>query len=130
MLFSSIPFLYYFLTAVILLYAVMPKKLKNYVLLFSSLFFYGWGGPSYLILMITSIILGYVYGLLIEKTKGTKASKVFVILSIVTSIGFLGYFKYADFFIENFNAVFGSEVPLLHVVLPIGISFYTFQIQG
>lgn len=128
MLFSSIPFLYYFLTAVILLYAVMPKKLKNYVLLFSSLFFYGWGGPSYLILMITSIILGYVYGLLIEKTKGTKASKVFVILSIVTSIGFLGYFKYADFFIENFNAVFGSEVPLLHVVLPIGISFYTFQI--
>ena len=128
MLFSSIPFLYYFLTAVILLYAVMPKKLKNYVLLFSSLFFYGWGGPSYLILMITSIILGYIYGLLIEKTKGTKASKGFVILSIVTSIGFLGYFKYADFFIENFNAVFGSQVPLLHVVLPIGISFYTFQI--
>ena len=128
MLFSSIPFLYYFLTAVIIVYAIMPKRLKNYVLLFSSLFFYGWGGPDYLILMITSIVLGYIYGLLIEKTKGTKASKGFVILSIVTSIGFLGYFKYADFFIENFNAVFGSEVPLLHVVLPIGISFYTFQI--
>ena len=128
MLFSSIPFLYYFLPAVILLYAVAPKKLKNTVLLLSSLFFYGWGEPKYVFLMVGTIFAGYILGLLTEKHKGTRLAKLWVALSAVISLGMLGYFKYADFFIENFNAVTSLSVPLLRIALPIGISFYTFQL--
>jgi len=127
-LFSSIPFLFYFLPIVLILYAIAPKCLKNAVLLLASLFFYAWGEPKYVILMIISIILGYVFGLLIEKYQGKIAAKVFLILSLVTSLGLLGYFKYTDFFITNFNAVTGLSIPLLRIALPIGISFYTFQI--
>ncbi len=128
MLFSSIPFLFYFLPIVILLYFAVPKKLKNLVLLLSSLFFYGWGEPRFLVFMLISIIQGYVFGLLIEKHQGTKRSKVFLTASVVLSLGLLGYCKYADFFITNFNALTGMSVPLLGIALPIGISFYTFQI--
>lgn len=128
MLFSSIPFLYYFLPCVLILYFVVPKCLKNTVLLLSSLVFYAWGEPKYVLLMAVSITLGYVFGLLIEIWRGTKLSKLFLILSIVTNLGLLGYFKYADFFIANFNAATGLSVPLLKIALPIGISFYTFQI--
>ncbi len=128
MLFSSIPFLYYFLPAVLILYFIAPKKLKNSVLLLSSLFFYAWGEPKYVFLMIASIILGYVWGLLIERFRGSKLSKLFMALSCVSGLGFLAYYKYADFFIENFNAVTGLSVPLLRIALPIGISFFTFQI--
>ena len=128
MLFSSIPFLYYFLPIVILLYAVAPKKLKNTVLLLSSLFFYGWGEPKYVFLMVGTIFIGYVLGLLTEKHRGTSLAKLWVTLSAVVSLGMLGYFKYADFFIENFNAVTSLSVPLLRIALPIGISFYTFQL--
>ena len=128
MLFSSIPFLYYFLPAVIILYFAVPKCLKNSVLLLSSLFFYGWGEPKYLIFMIISITQGYVFGLLIEKYHGRKRSKIFLTASVLFSLGMLGYCKYADFFIGNFNAVTGLSLPLLRIALPIGISFYTFQI--
>ncbi|MBQ7961451.1 MAG: MBOAT family protein [Clostridia bacterium] len=128
MLFSSIPFLYYFLPAVLILYFIAPKKLKNTVILLSSLFFYAWGEPKYVILMVVSIAIGYVLGLLIEKFRGKTVSKVFLIFSVIFSIGALGYFKYADFFISNFNAVTGLSVPLLRIALPIGISFYTFQL--
>ncbi len=128
MLFSSIPFLYYFLPIVILLYTVAPKKLKNTVLLLSSLFFYGWGEPKYVFLMLGTIFIGYVLGLLTEKHRGTFLAKLWVTLSAVVSLGMLGYFKYADFFIENFNAVTSLSVPLLKIALPIGISFYTFQL--
>ena len=128
MLFSSIPFLYYFLPAVFLLYFIAPKKLKNTVILLSSLFFYAWGEPKYVILMVISITVGYILGLLIEKFRGSALSKLFLALSVIFSIGALGYFKYADFFISNFNAVTGLSVPLLRIALPIGISFYTFQL--
>ena len=128
MLFSSIPFLFYFLPAVLILYFAVPKCLKNSVLLLSSLFFYGWGEPRYLIFMIIAITQGYVFGLLIERFKGKKISKVFLAASVIFSLGLLGYCKYADFFIENFSAVTGLSVPLLGIALPIGISFYTFQI--
>ena len=128
MLFSSIPFLYYFLPAVLILYFIAPKKLKNAVILLSSLFFYAWGEPKYVILMIASITIGYVLGLFIEKFRGKSASKIFLAVSVLFSIGALGYFKYADFFISNFNAVTGLSVPLLRIALPIGISFYTFQL--
>ena len=128
MLFSSIPFIFYFLPIVFLLYFASPKKLRNTVLFLSSLFFYGWGEPKFLIFMLISITQGYVFGLLIEKYHGMKRSKIFLVASVLFSLGMLGYYKYADFFIENFNALTGMSVPLLKIVLPIGISFYTFQI--
>lgn len=128
MLFSSITFLYYFLPAALIAYFLAPKKLKNTALLLSSLIFYAWGEPKYILLMAASILLGYIWGLLIEASAGTRRAKLFAALSAVTGLGLLGYFKYADFFIENFNAVTGLGTPLLKIALPIGISFYTFQI--
>ncbi len=128
MLFSSIPFLYYFLPAVLILYFAAPRKLKNTVLLISSLFFYGWGEPKYVFLMAFSIIAAYVFGLLIEKYRNRTSGKVLTAVSIAVSLSFLLYFKYTDFFIENFNRVFGTDTPLLKIALPVGISFYTFQI--
>ncbi len=128
MLFSSITFLYYFLPCVLILYFISPKVLKNTVLLIASLTFYAWGEPKYVVLMILSILCGYVCGLLIEKFRGKTGAKVTLWISAIVSLGFLGYFKYADFFIENFNAATGLSVPMLRLALPIGISFYTFQI--
>ncbi|MBR5527644.1 MAG: MBOAT family protein [Clostridia bacterium] len=128
MLFSGIPFLYLFLPLVLILYFIAPTKLKNFVLMLSSVFFYAWGERKYVIMLLLSVLFGYVFGLLIEKTRGKAASRLFLVLSVIQNLGFLCYFKYADFFIENFNAATGLSVPLLGVVLPIGISFYTFQI--
>ena len=128
MLFSSIPFLYYFLPIVLIVYFLAPKPLKNPVLLIASLVFYGWGEPKYVFLMVATVLLGYVFGLLIEKYRGKPLAKLFLVLSVLSSAFGLIYFKYADFFIENFNKVFGLSIPLLKLVLPIGISFYTFQI--
>ncbi len=128
MLFSSIPFLYYFLPCVIILYFAVPKCLKNSVILLSSLFFYAWGEPEYLIFMLISITQGYVFGILIERYHDRKWSKIFLAASVLISLGLLGYCKYADFFIRNFNAATGLSIPLLKIALPIGISFYTFQI--
>lgn len=128
MLFSSISFLYFFLPAVLILYLIVPKVLKNTVLLVSGLVFYAWGEPRYCIVMIVSILVGYVFGLLIEKFKGKKLSKLFMILSVGVDLGLLVYFKYVDFFITNFNSATGLSIPLLRIALPIGISFYTFQI--
>lgn len=128
MIFSSIPFLYYFLPAVLLLYFLVPKRLKNLVLLLSSLFFYGWGEPKYVVIMVISIVVGFVLGHLIEVFRGKGLSKVFLILSVIGAVCMLGYFKYMDFFITNINAVTGLSLPLLKIALPIGISFYLFQI--
>ncbi|MBQ3107817.1 MAG: MBOAT family protein [Firmicutes bacterium] len=129
MLFSSIPFLYYFLPVVLLLYFAVPKNFKNGILLIASLFFYAWGEPRNVIFMIISILCGYGCGLLIEKFRQRKGlSRLFLTLSVLICLGMLAYFKYVDFFIDNFNAVTGLSVPLLRIALPIGISFYTFQI--
>lgn len=131
MLFSSITFLYYFLPCTLILYFIVPKVLKNTVILAASLVFYGWGEPKYLILMLAAILQGYVFGILIEKFRKKHKSalpKLFLSLSVIVSLGMLGFCKYADFFIDNFNAVTGFSVPLLKIALPIGISFYTFQI--
>ncbi len=133
MLFSSIPFLYYFLPCTLLLYFIVPKSLKNLVLLFASLFFYAWGEPKFLLIMLLSILLGYIYGILIEtfnqpKYTSKKLSTLFLVLSLLTSIGTLAYYKYVDFFIKNTNALFGTSIALKKIALPIGISFYTFQI--
>lgn len=128
MLFSSIPFLYYFIPCTLVLYFATPKSMKNGTLFLASLFFYGWGEPKYLVFMLVSITQGYLFGLLIDKYRNRKRSKLFLTVSIILSLLLLGYFKYADFFIRNFNAVTGLSLPLLKIALPIGISFYTFQI--
>ena len=128
MLFSSITFLYCFLPCVLLLYFIVPNRMKNTVLLLASLFFYGWGEPKYLIFMLASVTQSYIAALLVERFRGTKIAKAALAISAVASLGLLAYCKYADFFIGNFNAVTGLSVPLLKVALPVGISFYTFQI--
>lgn len=112
----------------LILYAIAPKRAKNFVLLISSLFFYAWGEPKYVFLMLGTIICGYFLALVIEKWRGRPLSKFALILSAVLFLVALGIFKYADFFIRNFNAATGLSVPLLKIALPIGISFYTFQI--
>ena len=127
MLFSSIPFLYYFLPAVLICYFLVPRVLKNTVLLVFSLVFYGWGEPKLLFLMVFTILLFYGCGLAIGKAAQRKWKKVWLIVSITISVALLGLFKYADFFIDSFNAVTGLSVPLLKLALPVGISFYTFQ---
>lgn len=128
MLFSSITFLYCFLPCVLLVYFVVPDRLKNFTLLAASLIFYGWGEPKYLVFMLLSVTQSYIAALLVERFRGKKLAKLALALSAVASLGLLAYCKYADFFIENFNAVTGLSVPLLNIALPVGISFYTFQI--
>ena len=127
MLFSSIPFLYYFLPAVLIVYFLVPRAAKNAVLLVSSLLFYAWGEPKYVFLMIATIGLFYGCGLAIGKAKSQGWKKCWLIVSVVISLGLLAVFKYADFFVDSFNKVTGLSVPLLKLALPIGISFYTFQ---
>lgn len=129
MLFSSIPFLYTFLPCVLILYFLVPGCLKNTVLLLSSLFFYAWGEPRFVVFMVIAIVQGYVFGLLAEKFRDRpKRAKLCLWASAAISLGLLCYCKYADFFISGFNTLTGLSLPLLHVALPIGISFYTFQI--
>ena len=126
MLFSSVTFLFYFLPIVLVIYYVVPNKLKNIVLLVSSLLFYFYGEPTYGFIMIASIVLTYAFGLLMDKYK--KYSKLFLILSICVSVGILIYFKYTNFLIQNINLWLRHKIDFIYVVLPIGISFYTFQL--
>ena len=125
MIFSSIPFLYYFLPLALLLCYLVPSRARNVFLLLASLVFYAWGEPKYLPVMAAATALGYGFGLAIERFR--RFRKPLLVLSIVSSLGFLLYFKYADFFLENLNAI-GLNIPLLRLALPVGISFYTFQI--
>ena len=127
MLFSSIPFLYCFLPAVVLVYFLVPRNLKNTVLLLFSLLFYGWGEPKYVFLMMATIAVFYFCGLAIGKARAQTWKKAWLTVSVVVGIGLLAIFKYADFFIANFSAATGLSIPLLRLALPVGISFYTFQ---
>lgn len=127
MVFSSIPFLYYFLPAVLAVYFLTPDRGKNAVLLLASLVFYGWGEPKLLMLMVFTIALFYGCGLAIGRAEQQRWRKLWLIVSIVTSLGLLGLFKYADFFLSTFRDVTGWPIPLLKLALPVGISFYTFQ---
>lgn len=128
MVFSSATFIFYFLPITILIYYMVPMKAKNGVLLFFSLFFYGFGEPVYILIMILSIFIDYFNGMLIEKYRHRKMlSKVFLLVSVMANLGLLAFFKYGDFFIKNVNMISGSTFSLLNVALPIGISFFTFQ---
>lgn len=128
MIFSSIPFLFFFFPLFILLYFTLPFKYKNYILLLFSLIFYAWGEPIYILLMIFSSIVDFINGKNIEKYKDdNKKKKIFLIISIIINISLLGFFKYADFFIKVINNILYLDIPLLNLGLPIGISFFTFQ---
>ena len=124
MLFTSISFLYYFLPVVLILYLIVPNKFKNVVLLLASIVFYFFGEGLYLLLILLEIVVAYIGAILIEKSH----SKNTLIIFISFHLGLLGLFKYSNFFIENINSIFRSNFNLLSLTLPLGISFYTFQI--
>jgi len=129
-LFSSNVFLYFYLPVVLLLYYASPRKLRNLTLLVVSLFFYGWGEPVYVLLMVATILLNYVFGWWIHtrKTAG-KSAKAVLITGVTANIAILGWFKYAGFLMESLKAVlpFLGSVSVPQITLPIGISFYVFQ---
>ena len=128
MVFSSIGFIFVFLSATLLCYFIVPKKLRNLVLLISSLIFYYIGEQHLIWLMIASSLTDYFCSLGIEHFREKKGmTRLFLCISLVINLSLLGYFKYADLFINSFNALTGAAVPLLKTALPIGISFYTFQ---
>ena len=126
MVFSSITFLFYFLPIVLGIYYIVPNKCKNMILLLASLLFYFWGEPKYVLVMIASIASTYILGIFMDKYK--KHSKLFLILSICVATGILVYFKYMNFLIQNINLWLTNKIDFIYVVLPIGISFYTFQL--
>ena len=124
MLFTSISFLYYFLPIVLIMYFIVPKKYKNLILFIFSLIFYFYGEPKYIFLMILEILIAYIGAILIDKYK----SKKILILTLFIHIILLIIFKYTSFLITNINNIFNTNFKLLNIALPIGISFYTFQI--
>ncbi len=124
MLFSSTTFLFLFLPIVCALYLLVRRELKDYVLLLASIFFYAWGEPRYVAVMLLTIIINYVGAILISKY---KYKKILLLLTILGDLSFLFYFKYFNFFVENINELFGGHIDFIKVIMPIGISFYTFQ---
>lgn len=128
MLFSSSVFIFIFLPLVLFLYYISGKKIRNYILLLASLIFYAWGGVNYLKILMVSILINYVFGLLIDKTVDRSHLRKFIlILGIILNLALLFYYKYYDFFIENINNILNMNLELKRIVLPIGISFFTFQ---
>ena len=128
MLFSSLIFLYAFLPCTFLIYFLTPKKGKNVVLLLASLLFYAWGEPKYLILILLTMLLGFAAGLGIHRFRGHFLSRLCMLLSVTGCVGLLVFFKYGDFLLTAVGGVLGTSLPLWHLALPVGISFYTFQI--
>ena len=132
MLFSSLVFIYAFLPIVVISYFLIRNKFKNRLLLISSLIFFAWGGVSYTLLLIGSLVLNFITGILIDKAS-TQILKKKIILGIGVALNllFLGIFKYADFIIENINflnSILGWRlIDQPGIILPLGISFYTFQ---
>lgn len=128
MLFSSITFLFVFLPLTLLLYYLVPFRMKNYVMLAASLIFYAWGEPVYIILMILSIILNYFCGQdIYEKRDNARAMKMSLMFGVVMNLLILGFFKYYGLLMDTINAILPIDIPYRVLALPIGISFYTFQ---
>ncbi len=127
MVFSSITFLYYFLPIILLLYYIVPNKLKNFILFLGSFIFYFYGESKFSILLLFSCFINYIFALLIERFRNKILSKIILIFTIIINLGALCYFKYFNFFIENINSIFKSNIILLNIIMPIGISFFTFQ---
>ena len=128
MVFSSIPFLFFFLPLCLIMYYAVPYRVKNYVLLAFSLVFYAWGEPVYIVLMLFASAVDYTNGRMMERF-GTneRRRKGFLCLSVVINLSMLVFFKYADFVVETFNALTGASLQPLGLGLPVGISFFTFQ---
>lgn len=131
MLFSSMIFLWLFLPVVFILYYILDKRFRNLLLLIASIIFYAWGGVSYTLIMFSSIIINYLFALLIDKAieeNNKLKKKIYLALCVIVNLSILGYFKYTDFAISIINSISGKElISLKNIVLPIGISFYTFQ---
>ena len=132
MVFSSILFLFRFLPAFMICYfaacnKLAPRRMKNVILFLGSLIFYAWGEPVYVVLMLFSTVSDYVHGRAIEHFRGRKPAGWLLVSSIIINLAMLGFFKYADFLIGAVNGAFGTDIGLLNLPLPIGISFYTFQ---
>ncbi len=126
MIFSSAVFIYYFLPILFLCYFLVPKKLKNFVLLLFSLLFYTLGEPEYILVLLLSCLINYFFGLLIEK----KGKKRYLIIAILYNTLQLIFFKYTNFFIDNINLLFNINAQKIPIKMPIGISFFTFQALG
>lgn len=127
MVFSSTVFLFLFLPTFLTLYYICPSAFRNTILFIASLIFYAWEEPIYILIMLFSTIFDYANGLLIEKSKKDSTKRFILILSIIGNLSILCFFKYSDFFISNINLVCNTNINLLKLVLPVGISFYTFQ---
>ena len=130
MVFSSLLFLFRFLPAVLILYFIVPKRFRNLVLLLVSLIFYAWGEPKYVFLMLFSILITYLGGFMVDRFRSSgdgKKAKISMIVTVALALSLLGFFKYADFVIETVNRIGHTDIDLLRLSLPIGISFYTFQ---
>ena len=130
MLFSSLTFLYFFLPTVLILYFIINNRTwRNAVLLITSLVFYSWGEPKYVFLMLASTLAAWLCGLGMNKAKERKTlSRAILIISLILMLGSLAVFKYLNFFVENLNRIDGIALKVQNIALPIGISFYTFQI--
>lgn len=127
MVFSSITFIYYFLPLLFLCYYLVPKKVRNLILLIFSLAFYFYGEPVYIYILILSILVNYIFAIFIDKALKKNLKKLFLILAIIFNLSFLIYFKYTNFLISNINNLFDLSLSLLNITMPIGISFFTFQ---
>ena len=127
MVFSSVLFLFRFLPIFMICYFLVPGRMKNFILFLGSLFFYAWGEPLYVLLMLFSTVVDYVNGRLIERCQGSRKAVMPLVASVVINLAVLCFFKYADFLIQTVNSLAGISLPLLELGLPIGISFYTFQ---
>ncbi len=128
MVFSSILFLFRFMPAAFAIYYLVPRRFKNFTLLVLSLIFYSWGEAKYFPIMIASTVVDYTASGLIESHRDNKLiCRLGLIYSVVFNLGMLGFFKYTNFFVGNLNALFGLSLPTISFVLPLGISFYTFQ---
>ncbi|MEG1999787.1 MAG: MBOAT family O-acyltransferase [Evtepia sp.] len=127
MLFSSIAFLYFFFLVVLALWRISPPKFRNLILLLASLFFYAFGQPTYVLLLLFSSVSNWLFSLVIENNRGTPRAKHALVSAIVLSLALLLFFKYTDFFLQTINQIFGLAIPLTEIPLPIGISFFTFQ---
>lgn len=132
MVFSSLTFVFLFLPIVLILYFIMPnRQMKNLLLMLASFLFYAWGEPIYIVLMLFSILSGFLFAQLVEKERqnGNKTNaKIYFVFSVIIALGLLGFFKYSGFLVDNINQLFGTNIYLRKLPLPIGISFYTFQI--
>ena len=127
MIFSSPLFLVLYLPLVLSIYYISPRRLKNLMLFMASLLFYGWGEPVYVSLMIFSTIVDYTHGMMVDKHRGTKKARYWLMSSILINLSLLGVFKYSGFVVSSLNSLLGTAIPVPALALPIGISFYTFQ---